>query len=392
MKNRKFLIATEKEIQEGSASDVYFSRNMNLVLEKEDQLIVAEITTSSAESWINFTGLIEALNLLENKKLNLWALPEGTIIPPKDSLGRNIPFLVIKGKYSDIMEFETSLLGFLCQSSGISTESSKVFMECFPIPFLSFGIRRMHPGISPMIDRAAYIGGASGVSGILGGEVVGISPSGTMPHSIALLMGEERAWKYIVDNFPEGSRTLLIDTFGDEKFKAIEVAEKFPDIDFIRLDTPSSRRGNFSQIIREIRWELDIRGHKNIKIMVSGGIRRDQIKELKEAGVNSFGIGTSIVSGKVIDFAMDIVEINGKAITKRGKFSGMKNIYKCEQCGIYKIGLFGTQVNCHKHGSMQSLLVPFIKDGKLIADYDSVKIIRERSVKELQKLIEIIKE
>ena len=391
MSEGKFFIATEKEIIDGKASDVYFSRTLNLVM-PEKKIVVAEITSSVSEQWINFTGLEEVTNLLEGRNIDVWAIPEGTLMATRDSLGRSIPFIVLRGNYSEIMELETSILGFICQSSGISTEATKVYMACHPKPYVSFGIRRMHPGISPMIDRAAYIGGAAGVSGILGAEAIGIEPSGTMPHSVALLMGEERAWEYIANNFPAGTRTLLIDTFGDEKFKAIEAAEKFPQIDFIRIDTPSSRRGNFPQIIREIRWELDIRGFSKIKIMVSGGLKKEQIQELKDAGVDSFGVGTSIASARSIDFAMDIVEIDGRPITKRGKLSGMKNVYRCDKCGFTTIGLFNEKQVCKDHGEMTPLLKQIIHKGKRTSPKLNAGKIRERSIKMAMELMNQFKE
>ncbi len=391
MKGKKFFIATEKEIEDGKASDVYFSRSHDL-LGQEQVKVVVEITSSTSEEWINFTGLQEVMELLKGKDIEMWAIPEGSIISPRDSLGRNIPFIVIRGEYSKIMELETAILGFLCQSSGISTESSKVFMASYPAPFISFGIRRMHPAISPMIDRAAYIGGASGVSGILGAEVIGIEPSGTMPHSLALTMGEDKAWSYIATHFKKGTRTLLIDTFGDEKFKAIEAAEKFPDIDYIRLDTPSSRRGNMAQIIREIRWELDIRGHSNIGIMISGGLKKDQLKELREAGAKVFGVGTSISSARVIDFGMDIVELNGKPITKRGKLSGMKNVYACKTCDFCTIGLFDSKPYCTEHGEMVPLLQKFMEKGQLLRLHEKVSRLRDRSVSALVERLDKIKQ
>ncbi|MGP6239424.1 nicotinate phosphoribosyltransferase [Cuniculiplasma sp. SKW4] len=361
----KFYIATEEEILEGKASDVYFSRNEDLVKDKSsDDNVVVEVTLSSNDEWVTFTGLQEVLNLLEGKPINLWAIPEGTIISPRDSNGRPIPFLVIEGKYSDIMVYETAILGMLCQSTGISTESTRVFMECYPKEFFSFGIRRMHPAISPMIDRAAYIGGAAGVSGILGAEAIGLKPVGTMPHSIAILLGEDVAWKYINDNYPKGSRTLLIDTFGDEKIKAIEAAEKFPEIDFLRLDTHSSRRGNFPAIVREVRWELNLRGYTNIKIMVSGGIKKEQIKELKDAGADSFGIGTSIASGKTQDFAMDIVQVGNYPIAKKGKFSGKKDVLMCKECKKVLITPYGSKKECHG-ASMESILTKSIENGNI---------------------------
>ena len=382
----KFYIATEKDMLEGRASDVYFSRSEGIVKTSPEERVVVEITLSSSDSWVTFTGLDEVLNLMEGKPIDLWAIPEGSIIPSRDNLGRPIPFLVMEGKYSDLMVYETAILGMLCQSTGISTESTRVFLECYPREFFSFGIRRMHPAISPMIDRAAYIGGASGVSGILGAEAIGLSPVGTMPHSIAILLGEERAWKFIDDNFPKGSRTLLIDTFGDEKIKAIEAADMFPDIDYIRLDTHSTRRGNFPAIVREIRWELDLRGHKDIKIMVSGGIKKEQIRDLKDAGADSFGIGTSIASGKTQDFAMDIVQVGEMPISKKGKYSGRKDVLKCQDCGTVLIVPFGESHDCQGI-PMESILVKFINNGA-IKERISTNKARDRCISSAMRMLE----
>ena len=45
-----------------------------------------------------------------------------------------------------------------------------------------------------------------------------------------------------------------------------------------------------------------------------------------------FGIGTSISSASVIDFSMDIVEMEGKPISKKGKLSGGKHLLRCVDC------------------------------------------------------------
>jgi nicotinate phosphoribosyltransferase len=43
--------------------------------------------------------------------------------------------------------------------------------------------------------------------------------------------------------------------------------------------------------------------------------------------VDAFGIGGAIANAPVIDFAMDIVEIEGEQKAKRGKRSGVKQVY-----------------------------------------------------------------
>ncbi len=382
--------ATYEEIMAGQASDVYFERSLNAASRvKHDANIVAEVTLSGPlDPWVNFTGLNEVLGILTGKKVDVYAIPEGTIISPRDMAGNPVPVIRIEGNYDDFGEFETSILGFICQSTGISTYSSRIRDVLGETPFFSFGIRRMHPAISPMIDRAAYIGGADGVSGILGGKLIDQKPVGTMPHALSLIFGDDKAWEMTVKAAgPKGVKTVLIDTYMDEKFAAIKAATMFPDLNFIRLDTPSSRRGNFANIVREVRWELDLRGYSNVKIMVSGGLKLENLAELKAAGAEAFGIGTSIASAHPYDFAMDIVELNGTPLTKRGKHSGKKNLLRCNKCmGILSVPSTKTNTICKCGGKMENILIRMLEKGKLQKPYESPGSLRARTLKELELL------
>ena len=375
-----FNISSEKDILKGENADIYFRRALK-VLESEniDDSITAEVTVSSFENpWVTFSGLDEIISLLKGKNIDLFALPEGTILPYRDMHGTPVPFISIRGKYRDIGLYETSILGFICQSSGISTAASLVRMACGDKPFFSFGIRRMHPSIAPMIDRAAYIGGADGVSGSLGARILGVEPVGTMPHALSLLLGDEKAWKSVASQAK--SATVLIDTYDDEKFGALKAAELLPNLKYVRLDTPASRRGNFANIIREVRWELDIRGFKDVKIMVSGGLTPQDIVVLRNAGADSFGVGTSIASGRTVDFSMDIVEIAGKPITKKGKFSSRKEVLRCNKChGVLVIPDGNRVPGCECGGRYESLLVQYLKSGSVLID-DSPAAARNRAV------------
>ncbi len=383
----RFTMANDSDIANGSVTDVYFEKTIKyLNLLSKNPHVTMEVTTqSSTYDYINFTGLNDVIALLESHNVDVQAIPEGTVTKARDKYGIPIPFLRISGKYLDFAEFETPLLGFLCQASGISSYSSLLKKSLGNIPFISFGIRRMHPAISPMIDRSSYIGGASGVSGVFSSKVLGITPSGTMPHALSLILGDHEAWKVQHDN--SAFTVFLIDTFMDEKFAAIKAAEEFPDIDFIRLDTPSSRRGNFPNLIREIKWELNIRGHSNIKIMVSGGIKLEDIPELISAGVESFGIGTSISSARPVDFGMDIINIDGKDITKRGKYSGIKNVYRCNKCNDILVEYSDNTPECQCGGTMENILVPYMEDGKIIKNED-IETIRKRSLEEIEKIMD----
>ncbi|AAT43589.1 nicotinate phosphoribosyltransferase [Picrophilus oshimae] len=381
----RFAIASEDDILNGKTADIYFERTIeDLKLNGKNPEVYAEVTVSSTKyKYINFTGLNDVLNLLRDKKIDVYAIPEGTLIKNRDEKGVPVPFLIIHGRYLDFAIYETALLGFLCQASGISSYSSMIYKVLGDIPFYSFGIRRMNPAISPMIDRSAYIGGASGVSGILGASLIGIKPVGTMPHALSIILGDDAAWESVYKN--SDVKTILIDTFMDEKFAAIKAAEKFPGLDYIRLDTPASRRGNFKNIVRELRWELNIRGYNNIKIMASGGLKLEDLKDLVDAGVSAFGIGTSIASAEPVDFSLDIVNVEGTNITKRGKFSGIKDVYKCNDCGNIYVLPINSNDRCECGGELKSIMIKYMDSGNVIFN-DDIESIRSRSIEAIKRL------
>ena len=218
----KFVMANDSDIISGVVTDVYFEKTKKyLELMHSNPFVSMEITTqSSTYEYIDFTGLNDVISLLKSHNLSVYALPEGTVIKPRDVNGVPVPFIRIQGKYLDFAEFETPLLGFICQASGVSSYSALIKKSLGDIPFISFGIRRMHPAISAMIDRSSYIGGASGVSGVFSSRILGIKPSGTMPHALSLILGDHEAWKVQYEN--SDFRVFLIDTYMDEKIRSDE--------------------------------------------------------------------------------------------------------------------------------------------------------------------------
>jgi nicotinate phosphoribosyltransferase len=134
-----------------------------------------------------------------------------------------------------------------------------------------------------MIERAAYLGGCDGVAVELAAKRLGISATGTMPHALVLIIGSTGEAALAFDEaVPEDvPRTILIDTFDDEKFGALLAARAIPEtIESIRIDTPGNRRGDFRDLIREVRWELDRNGFEHVKIFASGGIDVEYILHL----------------------------------------------------------------------------------------------------------------
>jgi nicotinate phosphoribosyltransferase len=275
-----------------------------------------------------FAGLDELMSLLEGREVTVQSLPEGSVFYPEE------PVLTVSGRYLSFGILETAILGMLCQASGVATRAARARLAAEGRPVYSFGARRMHPAIAPMIERAAYIGGCEGVSSVKSAELIGLPPVGTMAHATILILGEERAFKAfdrVVDR--KIPRVALVDTFSDEKVGAVMAAQVLGDrLAAVRLDTPSSRRGDMQSILREVRWELDAMGFPNAKLFVSGGLDEQKLRPLNRYA-DAYGIGTAVSNAPVIDFSMDIVEVNGQARAKRGKLSGRKHLWGCDQCG-----------------------------------------------------------
>src|SRR3989304_5484013 len=275
---REFYVATPEEIRSGQTSDIYFFRTLD-VLKKagKDRVRVLMETTAQALPngwpWAVCGGLEETVNLLRGRKVDLWALPEGTVFPPMTPRGIPVPVLYIEGPYGEFCIYETPVLGFLCEASGIATKSARVRVAAGERRVISFGVRRMHPALAPLIERCVYLGGLDSVTTPLGAAMLGKEPMGTMPHALTIVMGGPREafralQKHLEKRVP---RMALVDTYHDEKTEAILAAEEIKDLAGVRLDTPASRRGNFASIVREVRWELDLRGHKDAKSYWSGG-------------------------------------------------------------------------------------------------------------------------
>jgi len=393
---RKFHTATEEEIKNAETSDVYFERTKE-ILEKEglsDIHVTAEITTGSLPKnweWGILAGIEEASHLLEGLNIRVRSFPEGTLFRPVDSSGVREPVMVIEGRYLDFCLYETPLLGLLCQASGIATMASRVRRAAGTKTVFSFGIRRAHPALAPMIDRACFIGGFDAVSSMIGAKLLGKSPTGTMPHSLIIAIGDQiRAWKSFDKYMPkEVPRIALVDTYYDEKTESIMAAQALgKSLYGVRLDTPSSRRGNFQEIIREVRWELDSRGFKDVKIFVSGGLDDESVRTLSEAGADGFGVGTSVSNAPVVDFALDIVEKEGKPVAKRGKLGGKKEVWRCYKCLLDYVLLEGEySPSCSNCGSKtKPLLDELLESGRPSGPLPAPDKIREQVIDQLRKL------
>jgi nicotinate phosphoribosyltransferase len=389
--DRLFWLASEKEVRNAETTDAYFVHTKKVLQRNNiDARVVMEVYAREVpypDNWGVLTGVYEAAKLLEGLPVDVWSFDEGSVFVADRSTAMYEPLMIIEGRYSDFVEYENPLLGLLTSSTSVSTRAAKFRVAAGPRLLLSFGTRRVHPALAPMVERACYVAGFDGVSNVLGARLLKLEPSGTMPHALVQILGsQEKAWRLFDQTIPKGiPRVALVDTFWDEKTESVRALEILgPKLWGVRLDTPASRRGDFVKIAEEVRWELDIRGGKKVKIIASGRLDEEQIANLNPI-VDGYGVGTAVAYPPVIDLSAKIVEVKDGSRTefraKRGGLGGRKAVYRGAGFRDY-VTLEGSA----KPKGSAAMLMPLLKGGKLVGKIDKVEEIRGRVRSDLDQL------
>ena len=386
----RIYAAEVSDVLNGLVTDVYFSRTRR-ILEASglcDKRVRAEFHAYSLPKgyeWAVFAGLEEALAILEGRNVTVYAMREGTLFLPRE------PLMVVEGPYCEFAELETAILGVLRHESSIATKAARIRLAAGDKTVLFFGLRALHPAIAPMADRAAYIGGVDGVAGLASEKYLGLRAQGTMPHALIIVFGDPvKAWKAFDEHVePEVPRIALVDTFYDERYEALLAARALGEkLSGVRLDTPSSRRGNMRRIVEEVRWTLDLHGYTHVKILVSGGLDEEQVRQLRDVA-DGFGVGTSIAFPPSVDISMDIVEVmeEGRWVprTKRGKLPGFKQVYRCPPLNDETVP-WGEQPRSLGCSKPQPLLSKVMEGGRLLVDLPDVNSIRGYVLEQLRQL------
>ncbi|MFW5939182.1 MAG: nicotinate phosphoribosyltransferase [Halolamina sp.] len=361
----EFDIVGADAIRRGDAAAAYLHRTEETLRHTgRDPTVAAEVTADQfpTGAFELFAGIEDVAHLLEGLPLDVDALPEGTLFDGG-------PVLRIEGKIREFVRHESSILGFLSHASGVATAALSNRVAAPDSRLFSFGTRHVHPAIGAMVERAALVGGVDGVSHVAAGEILDWETGGTMPHALLLCFGrgnQEAAWRAFdaaVD--PAVPRVVLCDSYGDEVDEVLRAVDALGEgLDGVRLDTTGSRRGDFRHIVRELRWELDARDLPQPEILLSGGLGPADLRELRDVA-DSFGVGGGIANADPVDFALDVVEVDGEPTAKRGKLSGQKEVYRTPDGG-HHVGLKGHD----GPAAGERLLKPLLRDGEIVREFD----------------------
>lgn len=204
----------------------------------------------------------------------------------------NSPVLTIEGGFAEAVLLETVVLSILNFDSAVASAAARMRAAAAGRYLAEMGSRRTHEQAAVSAARAAYLVGFDATSNLEAGAKYGIPTMGTSAHSFTLLHdSEDQAFEAQLKALGSNT-TLLVDTFDVERAvrKAVELSNGA--VGAVRLDS-----GDLVQSAIEVRALLDSLGATKTKITVTSDLDEYTIAALAQAPVNSYGVGTSLVTG-----------------------------------------------------------------------------------------------
>lgn len=312
-------------------SDLYFLRTRRILqAERLNPVVTAEVFANRPGLLCGMNELLELLTQVLPSEAGVWAVEEGQWVEAREVVLR------VRAPYQTFGIYETQLLGILASQTGWATAARRCVEAAGEVPVVSFGARHVHPLVSHRMEYAAIVGGCLTAATPDGAHLAGKEPSGTIPHAMILIYGgtvstPEEATVAATLAFdrhiePQARRIALVDTFADEAMEALRVARALGEhLWGVRLDTPSERGRVTPELVHEVRARLDQAGFERVKIFVSGGIDAERIELFRaaRAPVDGYGVGSAIAGAPPIDFTMDLKEVEGRPLAKRGRIPGI---------------------------------------------------------------------
>jgi nicotinate phosphoribosyltransferase len=202
------------------------------------------------------------------------------------------PILVVEGTFAEAVVLETIALSVLNYDSAVASAAAGMVSGGDGRPLAEMGSRRTGERSAVAAARAAYIAGFAATSNLAAGREWGIPTMGTAAHAFTLLYKNERdAFRAQVAAMGAGT-TLLVDTYDIPTGVENAVAAAGTGLGAVRIDS-----GDLGIIVDQVRAQLDRLGATGTRIVVTNDLDEHAIAGLRSAAVDSYGVGTSLVTG-----------------------------------------------------------------------------------------------
>lgn len=333
---------TVEKIRKGYYSALYFNRTKQILLAEKDLRTVTMQVFQKNEDVV-LCGIPEVIDILkigtgyfEKEKwidkfstLKIEHLKEGTDLKPRE------PVMHITGPYAYFAHLESLYLGVLARQTLIATNARRTIKAAGDKPVVCFADRFDYFLNQELDGYAVSVGGITSVctkaqTARWQGKI-----AGTIPHAlIAMEKGNTLLAAEKFQNEIDDRLIVLVDFENDVIKTSLEIACKFGKALWgVRVDTSEnmidkSLKGNKDHLkgvnptlIKLLRKKLDKEGFTHVKIIVSGGFNSEKITRFEKAKtpVNIYGVGSSLLKGDN-DFTADIVKVDGKNLSKAGRF------------------------------------------------------------------------
>jgi len=289
------------------------------------------------------------------------------------------PVLSVHGSFAECVVLETLALSIFNHDTAVASAAARMVSAAEGRPLIEMGSRRTHERAAVAAARAAYIAGFAGSSNLEARRRYGVPTEGTSAHAFTLLHtgpdgpDEPAAFAAQVDALGVGT-TLLIDTYDVTTGVTSAVAAAGTGLGAVRIDS-----GDLGVLARQVRAQLDRLGATETRIVVSGDLDEFAIAGLRAEPVDSYGVGTSLVTGSgapTASMVYKLVEVDGIPVEKRSvrkeTHGGRKEALRlCRPTGTI------TEEIVHPAGHppqtsepSRVVTIPLVRDGKAVVDVD----------------------
>jgi nicotinate phosphoribosyltransferase len=306
----------------------------------------------------------------------VWGYGEGECFFPGS------PLMVVEGTFAECCVLETLLLSIYNHDSAIASAASRMTLAADGRPCVEMGSRRTHELAAVAAARAAY------VAGLEVGRRYGVPTTGTAAHSFTLLHHDEReAFTAQLAALGEGT-TLLVDTYDVENAVRTGVELTGGRLGAVRLDS-----GDLSALAVRVRRQLDDLGATSTRIVVTSDLDENAIAALSGAPVDSYGVGTALVTGSghpTCGFVYKLVARADSdepgaplvAVAKKSQdkvsVGGRKwALRRIDTRGLAEAEEIGVGEAPSDDGNDRALLVPLVVDGEIVGE-EPLQAARER--------------
>jgi nicotinate phosphoribosyltransferase len=303
---------------------------------------------------------------------DVWGYAEGECFFPGS------PMLIVEAPFAEGVLLETLVLSILNHDAAVASAASRMVGAAAGRPCIEMGSRRTHEWAAVAAARAAYVAGFSTTSNLEAGRTYGVPTAGTSAHAFTLVHDDERqAFEAQVASLGPGT-TLLVDTYDVPRAVRLAVEIAGPQLGAVRIDS-----GDLLVQAREVREQLDSLGATNTRIVVTSDLDEYAIAALAAAPVDSYGVGTSLVTGSGAPTAGLVYKLVARegadgsliGVAKKSKdklsIGGRKYaLRRLNRRGVADAEVIGIGDAAVDDGDDRSLLVPLVRDGEVVAAAD----------------------